>query len=138
MTSRVTRRSDRRGTTAAEFAIAISVVLLLTFAVIDLGRLYFYQHALDYGVEKASRYAVVNSASATATTVKSQFVAALTPAVGAGNASAASVSVSFSPTTAQVGGTVTVSATLAWSAVSALDFLPGLTLSSSHTLIILH
>jgi Flp pilus assembly protein TadG len=128
-------RLGTRGTTAVEFAIAISAVLVLVFAIIDVGRLYADQHALDYGIEKAVRYAVVNSTSATAATIKSQLVSAITPVVGATRAAGASVSVTFSPSE-KVGATVTVSATLSWTGGTAIDYLLAITLSSSQTLTI--
>jgi Flp pilus assembly protein TadG len=125
-----------RGAVAAEFAVAITVVLVLMFAMFDLGLLFAAQHALNYGVAAAARYAVVNS-TASVSTIKSKFVTAITPAVGATQAANASVSVTFSPSE-KVGGTVTVSATLAWTPVAAIDKLTAVTLSSSHTLTIQH
>jgi Flp pilus assembly protein TadG len=125
------------GTTAVEFAIAIGVVLALVFAVIDLGRLFLAQHALNYGVVAAARYAVVNGTVATTTTIQNKFTAAITPALGATQAAAASVHVSFSPSE-KVGATVTVSATLAWTPATAVGDFVALTLSSSQTLTIVH
>jgi Flp pilus assembly protein TadG len=129
-------RQGTRGATAAEFAVALSVELSLMFGVFDIGLLFAAQHALNYGVEKAARYAVVNS-SASVATIKSQLVTAITPAIGATQAGNASLSVTFSPSE-KVGGTVTVSATLAWSPVSPIDALTAVTLSSSQTLTIQH
>ena len=51
----MTHRCSTAGATAAEFAIAISVVLALAFGIIDLGRLFMTQHALNYGVTAAAR-----------------------------------------------------------------------------------
>jgi Flp pilus assembly protein TadG len=130
-------RAGIAGGVATEFAISVSVVLILMVGVIDLGRLFATQHALDYGAERASRYAAVNSTSATSATIKSQLVTAITPAVGASRAAAAVVSVSFAPSY-KVGGTVTVSVTLGWTASAAIDALPAITLSSSQTLTVQH
>ncbi len=127
---------DRRGGVAIEFVVAMAVVLTAVFAIFDLGLLLSAQHALDFGVVKASRYAVVNSTASTAT-IKSQFVTAVTPVLGSSRANAAAVSVSFAPSE-KVGGTVTVSATLAWSPTTAIDRLVAVTLSSSQTLTIQH
>jgi Flp pilus assembly protein TadG len=127
---------DTRGTTAVEFAIAISVVLVLIFAMFDMGWLFVTQHALNYGVEKATRYAVVNS-SASAATIKSQFVSAVTPALGATQAGNATVSVTFSPSE-KVGNTVTVSASLAWTPMAPFDHMTAVTVNSSQTLTIQH
>jgi Flp pilus assembly protein TadG len=76
------RLCDRRGTTAIEFAVSITLVLMLVFSMIDIGLLYLAQQTLNYGVSAASRWAVVNSTSANATNVASQFVAAATPGMG--------------------------------------------------------
>jgi Flp pilus assembly protein TadG len=125
-----------RGTTTIEFAVALLAVLILMFGMFDLGRLFATQHAMNFGVEKAARYAVVNSTASTAT-IKSQFVTAVTPVLGATQASNAIVSVSFSPSE-KVGGTVTVSASLAWTPLTPFDGLTAVTVNSSHTLTIQH
>jgi Flp pilus assembly protein TadG len=125
-----------RGSTAVEFAIAIFVVLVLMFGMFDMGWLFATQHAMDFGVAKATRYAVVNS-SASVATIKSQFVTAVTPVLGATQASNAVVSVNFAPSE-KVGGTVTVSASLAWTPLTAFDGLTAVTVKSSQTLTIQH
>jgi Flp pilus assembly protein TadG len=125
-----------RGTTTIEFAVALLAVLILMFGMFDLGRLFATQHAMNFAVAKAARYAVVNSTASTAT-IKSQFVSAVTPVVGATQAGKATVSVTFSPSE-KVGGTVTVSASLAWTPVTPLDQLAALTVNSSQTLTIQH
>ncbi len=130
-------RGGTEASTAAEFGVAISVVLALMFGVIDLGRLFLAQHAMNYGVAAAARYAVVNGTVATTTTIQNKFTTAITPALGATQAGTANVQVSFSPSE-KVGGTVTVSATLAWTPASALSHLIAVTLSSSQTLTIVH
>jgi Flp pilus assembly protein TadG len=131
------RLCDRRGTTAIEFAVSITVVLMLVFSMIDIGLLYLAQQTLNYGVSAASRWAVVNSASANATNVASQFVAAATPGLGAARAAKSTVVVSFAPSSTP-GGSVTVKATLAWSPLTTFDFMVAATLSSSQTLVIQH
>jgi Flp pilus assembly protein TadG len=130
------RRFGTQGTTTMEFAIALSAVLALLLAILDLGILFADQHALNYGVEKAVRYAVVNSSASTAT-IKSQLVTAITPIVGATQAAAATVQVTFTPSEA-VGATVTVTASLPWSPTAKIDSLTAITLSSSQTLTIQH
>jgi Flp pilus assembly protein TadG len=131
------RLCDRRGTTAIEFAVSITLVLMLVFSMIDIGLLYLAQQTLNYGVSAASRWAVVNSTSANATNVASQFVAAATPGLGAARAAPTNRVVSFAPSSTP-GGSVTVQATLAWSPLTNFDFLAAATLSSSQTLVIQH
>jgi Flp pilus assembly protein TadG len=128
---------DRRGVTGIDFAVAISVVLVLVFAIIDLGSLFAAQHALDYGVVQAARYAVVNSTSATTSSITDVLRDAITPAIGAGNAATAVVSVAY-PAGAAVGKTVQISASYAWSPSTNFDFIPRFTLTSSQTLTIQH
>jgi Flp pilus assembly protein TadG len=128
---------DRRGVTGIDFAVAISAVLVLVFAIIDLAGLFAAQHALDYGVVQAARYAVVNSTSATTSSITTVLRNALTPAIGAGNAATAGVTVAY-PSGNAVGGTVQISASYAWSPSTSFDFLPRFTLTSSQTLTIQH
>lgn len=133
----MSRARGRRGTTAVEFAVSISLVLTLAFTVIDIGLLYLAQQTLNYGVEAASRYAVVNSDIANTTNVTSRFVTAATAGLGATRAGQSVVSVSFAPSSTP-GGSVTVKATLAWRPLTSFDFMPAATLSSSQTLVIQH
>jgi Flp pilus assembly protein TadG len=128
---------DRHGTTAVEFAVCLSVLLMLVFTVIDVGLLYLAQQTLNFGVEAATRYAVVNSASANSTSVTSRFVTAATPGLGAAKAAQCVVAVSFAPAS-QPGGSVTVQASLTWHPLTNLDFMPSVNLSSSQTLVIQH
>jgi Flp pilus assembly protein TadG len=131
------RMRDRRGTTAMEFALSITLVLMLVFSMIDIGLLYLTQQTLNYGVLAASRWAVVNSAGANAANVASHFVTAATPGLGATRAAKSTVVVSFAPSSTP-GGSVTVKATLAWSPITTFDFMTATTLSSSQTLVIQH
>lgn len=128
---------DRRGVASIEFAVAIGVVLTVVFAILDLGRLFAAQHTLNYGVEKAVRYAVVNSDVATVASVAATFRTAATPGLGAGGAAACGVTVSYPQGNAPT-LPVTVSVTYSWAPVSSLDALPAFTLTSSQTLLIQH
>jgi len=128
---------DNRAVTTVEFSVVLTFVLMLVFTVLGLGMLYLGQQAMNYGVERAARYAVVKSATATASTVASAFRAAVAPALGSARAAACQVTDTFSPSNAP-GGVVTVSATLAWTSPLRLTLLPAVTLSSSHTLTIQH
>jgi Flp pilus assembly protein TadG len=128
---------DRRGVAIPEFAVAIGVVLTLIFAILDLGLLLAARHALDYGVEKAVRYAVVNSAGATPTSIAGVFTGAVTPMLGASGAANCKVTVSYASGNAP-GGTVAVTVSFPWQPVTSLDFLPAITLTASQTLTIQH
>ena len=128
---------DRRGVTSIEFAVAIGAVLIVVLAILDLGRLFAAQHTLNYGVEKALRYAVVNSSTATATSVADKFRTAVTPGLGAAGAASCAVTVSYPQGNAPT-LPVTIAVTYRWAPASSLDSLPGFTLSSGQTLVVQH
>lgn len=130
-------KSDRRGVTAPEFALACGVVFLLIFVTMDLANLFAARHALAHGLDKAARYAVVRAGTATPSSVTSAFTGAVTSALGSAAASRSVVTVSY-PSGNTVGGTVVVTATLPWTAAIALGILPAVTLSAQQTLTIQH
>ncbi|HVC61984.1 MAG TPA: TadE/TadG family type IV pilus assembly protein [Acetobacteraceae bacterium] len=133
----MSRAIARRGTTAVEFAVASAVLLMLTFTAMDLGMLYLAQQALNNGVAQAMRYAAVNSGSSSDASITSRFDTAVTPVLGAAQAGQCRVTVSFSPSNAP-GGSVTVQASLVWHPLTSFDFMPSVTLTSAHSLVIQH
>ena len=56
-------RSDIRGATLVEFAIAATVVLTSMFAVIEFGRALWVHNALSDAARRGARYATVHSAN---------------------------------------------------------------------------
>jgi Flp pilus assembly protein TadG len=133
----VTLLRDRRGVTAIDFAVSISLVLMLLFTVFDLGMLYLAQQTLNYGVAAAVRYAVVNSTGANAGNVTSSLRGAVTPLLGAAAANQCQVTVTFTPGSSP-GNSVTVVANFAWKPLTGLEFIPAVTLTSRATLTIQH
>jgi Flp pilus assembly protein TadG len=133
----MTLGADRRGVTAPEFAIAAGVLLMMILGIFDLAVLYGNSHTVFYGVTTAARYAAANSSTDSVGTIKSAFVTAVTPALGATNAALCTVNVSFPGGNVQ-GGTVVVSASYPWKPANTFDALPAITLTSSQTLTILH
>ena len=131
------RSRRQRGATAVEFAVTSSVLLMLILTAVDLGLLYLAQQALNNGVAAATRYAAVNSAGSSSASIASRFAAAVTPVLGAAQASHCQVTVSFAPANAP-GGSVTVRASLAWHPFTSFDFMPAVTLTSTAALIIQH
>ena len=49
---------ERCGNSTVEFALVLPLYLLLTFAVLDFGRLFWTQETLSYALREAGRYAV--------------------------------------------------------------------------------
>lgn len=143
-------RRNRQGTTSLEFAATGLTIMILLLAVLDVGRLFLAKRGLDYGIDRAARWASVNSATASAGTVLAQFQTAAGAAVQnaatcQGYAAGASVppstmcwiTVGFSPGTA-VGNFVTIQANYRWSPVTLVDGLVIATLKSNVTLAIQH
>lgn len=130
-------RNRHRGTVGLEFAISSAVVFFLINALVDYGVLFADKHAINYAVVKAARYAALHSATATTANLTSIFNAIVTPVFGSCTAPACSFSVSY-PSGNTVGATVVVSATYNWTSTIAHDRLPGVTITSSQTLIVEH
>ena len=108
MTGRL--RGDLRGATALEFAIVFPVFLLFVFGLFAGYSLISCRRAMDYGIEKALRYAIVHGGGG-ASGVSGAYAAAATviwPDVGASSV------VSVTPSSFKSGDTVVVSVTYGW------------------------
>ena len=104
-------KTDRRGATALEFGLCFPAVLLGVFGLFALYSLIVCKRAMEYGVEKALRYAAVNSAVSTQAVVTTQYntaAGALWKDVGLHS------TVTVTPATFKRGDTVSVSVTYAW------------------------
>lgn len=55
--------ADRRGVTAVEFALVVPVLLLVVFAITEFGRMFWIQNSIQFAVEEAGRYAMVNTSA---------------------------------------------------------------------------
>ena len=141
---------DARGSASLEFAVAGLVIMVLTLAIFDVGLLFLAQRGLDYGVNQAARWASVNSATVSPSTVLSQFQSATSatiPNSGSCTSYAAGasvpagtacyVTVGFSSGTTP-GSTVTIQASYKWSPVSPITGFAATTLQSSAALAIQH
>jgi len=145
MSARLLR--DRRGTAALEFAVAGTVVLVLMLAIYDVGMLFMAQRGLDFGVDKAARWGVVNSASVTTANVLAQFQSASSVMLGnttcqgfasgatipAGTACYVTVGLSNG---AQVGSLLTIVAKYSWAPASTITGITAVTLQSTVALTI--
>ncbi|MBU6498792.1 MAG: pilus assembly protein [Rhodospirillales bacterium] len=126
---------DRRGAVAVEFALVGLVILSALLALFETGRMTLAQSALQFATGSAARWASVHSATATQSTVSSQFQAAFQTALPGASAS---VSVTFSPSPAAAGGAVTVAASYAWVPVSGALTFAARTLSAQVATTIQH
>ena len=140
---------DRTAAASLEFAVAGTTILILLLAIFDIGLLFVDQRGVDFGANKAARWAAVNSASLTNANVLTQFKSATASSLGTNNqnceayTSGASIpagtncyiTVALS-SGATVGGLVTITATYNWSPLSALTGLTAATLQSTVALTI--
>jgi Flp pilus assembly protein TadG len=53
-------KNDTTATTAVEFALVGTTLILLLLSVVELGRFFFTWSSLQYAMEQATRYALVN------------------------------------------------------------------------------
>ena len=51
---------NEHGATAVEFALVAPIFLIFVIGIIDLGRLFYIKNVMQFSVEQASRYAIVN------------------------------------------------------------------------------
>ena len=51
--------ADRRGATAAEFALVLPILLLFLFSIIDIGRLYYDVNQAEKATQMGARFAIV-------------------------------------------------------------------------------
>lgn len=58
--ARTTWTADRRGATAVEFALVVPVFLLIVVAILEFGRMFWIQNSIQFAVEEAGRFAMVN------------------------------------------------------------------------------
>jgi Flp pilus assembly protein TadG len=110
--SRRARRRHRAAQATVEFAIASIVFFCLIFGTIDFGRVIFMDSELRNAVREGARYAEVNPTPASAV---ASFVVSKAPVLGL---TTGEVSSSCSPSSCASGGSVTVTATLQFQAVT--------------------
>jgi Flp pilus assembly protein TadG len=53
-------RRDRRGSAAIEFAILAPVLFGILLGIVEMGRMFYVRHALEYATEQAARYYMLN------------------------------------------------------------------------------
>ncbi len=110
-------RRDRAGATALEFALVCPVFIMFVFSFIVFGDLIQCHRAMDYGVERALRYAVVHGGGGTASVSNAYFNAANQIMAGVGTSGPAST-VAVTPSNFSAGTLVTVTATYTWNPVA--------------------
>lgn len=72
-------RHDRRGNTAVEFALVLPLLLMILVASLEFGRAMWIRQSLQFAVEEAARYALVED-DATASAISARVMARLAAA----------------------------------------------------------
>ena len=85
------RNKERQGAAAVEFAVAVMIVLIFVFGVIEFGRIRMVQHTLDTASYEAARHVVVPGATANEAITIAQDILA------AGQVSGATITVTPNP-----------------------------------------
>jgi len=60
-------RRSRCGATAVEFAMVAPIFLIMVIGVFELGRAMWIRASMQYAVEEAARFAIVNTSASTST-----------------------------------------------------------------------
>jgi len=125
-------RKIRRGAAAVEFAIVLPVFVLLTFGMIEYGRMVMVQQVITNASREGARRAVLDGA--TSTEVTDAVTTYLTNAAISGGTTTMSPA---NPSSAAAGDPVTVTVSIPFADVSWLPspmYLGGKTLSASTTM----
>ena len=57
--------SDRRGAAAVEFALVLPLLMMLVFGAVEFGRMFWIKNSIQFAVEEAGRFAMVNTDATT-------------------------------------------------------------------------
>lgn len=57
--------ADRRGGAVVEFAVLFPVLMTMILGTVDVGRMFYVRHGLEYATEEAARYYMLNSTTDT-------------------------------------------------------------------------
>ena len=123
--------ADRRGSTALEFALCFPAVLLMVFGTFAIYSLISCWRAMDVGIERALRYAVVHGGGGTAEVVNRYNAAAanIWPSVGTAS------TVTVTPAAFKAGDVVTVNVSYVWGAPATIGGPPAVSLFTGVTLV---
>ncbi len=107
-------RRDRRGATALEFALVCPAFIMFIFGFIVVADLIQCRRAMDFGVERALRYAAVHSTAGATGVQNAYYKAAFEIMSDVGTSSASSTVQATASPSFGVGNVVTVTATYTW------------------------
>lgn len=107
--------ANRSGTTALEFALVVPALLLFVFGMFNLYGLTRAKRAMDFGIERALRYAAIHGGGSAASVITAYCNAAIIISGDVGGATnCTSTNVTVTPSTITAGVVTTVTATYTW------------------------
>ena len=127
--------ADCRGTAAVEFALLLPVFLGIVVGLLEISRVMFTSHSLDFAVREATRYAIVRSATSTAPATTSSIQDVVTTRGTALDPTKLTVTVSYAPNNAP-GSVVTVQANYDFQFLAPLIPIGPVSLTSSSQMIV--
>jgi Flp pilus assembly protein TadG len=127
---------NRGGLAAIEFALTISMFMMLVLGIAEIGRYLAAQQSLLSAVHVGGRYAVAHDSSSSSPATQSSIQTVIRNAAGALVASSITATATFSPNN-NAGSTVTISATYPWAPLVPLLKLPSATIMVTSTMTIL-
>jgi Flp pilus assembly protein TadG len=127
---------NRAGVAALEFALTVSMFLMLVFGIVEIGRYLAAQQSLTSAVHVGGRYAVAHDSLSSSPATQSSIQTVIQNAAGGLVANSITATATFSPNNA-AGSTVTISATYPWVPLVPLLNLPSATITVTSTMTIL-
>lgn len=106
--------SDRRASTAVEFALAAPCIFMFIFGIIEVGYAMWMQNALDYSVSEAARCASLNGNACQPVSGNSQVTTYAANESGASLTSAAFTYTRAASCGCQVSGSYTIALDIPW------------------------
>jgi len=128
---------NRGGAAAVECGLVITMFLMVTLGVIEIGRYAMMQQALIESVHAGGRYAVVHGSKSTAPATAASLESLVQNSSSALTPSQVSVTVTFSPNNSP-GSTVSIVATYPWTPIVPLLKLSSATLKATSITTILN
>jgi Flp pilus assembly protein TadG len=127
---------NRAGVAAIEFALTISMFMMLTLGIVEIGRYLAAQQSLLSAVHVGGRYAVAHDSSSSSPATQSSIQTVIQNAAAALVASSITATTTFSPNNS-ADSTVTITATYPWIPLIPLLNLPSATITVTATMTML-
>ena len=103
-------RKDRRGTAVVEFALVGSILILVTFAIIDFGRMMWLNNTVEHAATEGARFAAVRGSNKPSPATETQVVSVVQNRAVGMALTTSEIAVTWTPDN-NAGSTVTVQVT---------------------------